>query len=624
MKKNLLYFFLVVAGLAAIIGFTAPYLLSHTKIGLEFKGGYEIVYAASPLRGEGQVDQAVLVQTAQILASKANALGISEPDVQVEGDNQIRVQLAGVSTNAQVRSITQQGNLPVKLTEKYSETVGGVLGATDLSDTLHAGLLALGIIFAFMLLVYRLPGLISTFCIIVYLWLLLVVFNLLSATLSLAAIVAFVLGIGIASDANILSYERIKEELKRGRAFFDALRTGQKLALRTILDANAAGIIGAIILFIIGIGPIRGFALTTVLSIVISIISNVFLSRLLIQWLADTKLGNSFFFFPKKKSRDGQIAPWFNFVRLRWIFFALSLAIALYGTYTIFTVPLNLDIDFKAGTALDITLPKSIDQDTATSIMADAGVPPATLAVGGAKSNQIAARFDDVLNPVGIDRLINAFKQKYGENVVYDENTYDPTIAQGLVVKAIETIILAMIGIFVFVTIRFGWQFAVAGTIAFLFTAYFVLCMFSIFQDEIDVTFIAAILTVIGYSINDTIVIFDRIRENLKMTKVTTSAELSALVNISIRQMLKRSIFTMLTVVTAALCLYQFGAEPLHAFALAIFYGLICGTYSSIFIAAQIWLLLARGNRSYKSDGPFKLEPVESEVPASLAHHEPA
>jgi preprotein translocase SecF subunit len=592
MKKSIIAVFIVVF-LSTLMIFTTPSLLQTTRIGLEFKGGYEVLYVADSLQSGKPVDKTALLKTAEILGSRANSLGVAEPDVIVEGSNLIRVKLAGVSSNDQVRAILNQpGALPVNLTEKYSQTVGGVLGEADLWATLQAGFIAFSLILGFMMLIYRGPGLVAGFALLTYLWLLLVVFNVLHATLSLAAIVAFVLGVGIASDANILSFERIKEELRSGSQILPALKEGEHHALRAILDSNATGLIGAFVLFAVGIGPVRGFALTTILSILIGLVSNVFLTRLLFNLMAESNVIKSSQFFGVTRIILANFRGGLNLVRHRFWFFAASGLFALVGAFTLLTTPLNLDIDFKAGTALDVSISQSITQDKATTIMEDAGIHPATVAIAGDKSTQIAARFDNVLNADEINKIIDRFKKEYGSSVAFQENTADPTVAQELVVKTIYAIALAILGIFLFVNWRFGWTFAIAATVGILNSAFFVLSTFAIFKYEIDVTYIAAILIVIGYSVNDTIVVFDRIRENWQLNKMHSVEDLASLVNHSIWQVSKRSIYTVLTVITGSLCLFYFGAEPLHTFALAIFFGLACGSYSSIFIAAPLWFVL--------------------------------
>ena len=274
---------MIVAIIAIAITFTGPSLIQNTRIGLEFKGGYEILYKVEPLNSS-PLDKSLLLQEAQALESQANTLGISEPEVRIEGTDQIRVLLAGVTNGDEIRSVLNKpNNIPVKITEQYSQTVGGVLGASDLHDTIYAGLVALGITFVLLILLYRLNGFIAIFTLIVYLWLLLLAFNLLHATLSLAAIVAFVLGVGVAAGSNIIFFERIKEELRTNSSPALALKESFASSLRTIFDSNVTIIIGAIVLFAMGIGPIRGFALTMTLSILVSFISNVFLARLLMN-----------------------------------------------------------------------------------------------------------------------------------------------------------------------------------------------------------------------------------------------------------------------------------------------------------------------------------------------------
>lgn len=593
--KYFVIFVAIIVGFSGVIIYTSPSLVSNVNIGLEFKGGYEILYSAESPSGE-PVSPDLLLATANILQERANSLGISEPQIIIEGDHEIRVQLAGVSDTQKARQILNSGdNLPLKLTEKYSYTVGGVLGDAALKQTFHAGIIALVLIFAFMLIFYRGVGAIACFTVICYLWLLVLVFNMLNATLSLAAVITFVLGMGIAVDANIIAYERIKEELRKGKSIETALKDGEHNAFRNIMYPNIATLIAGVVLFLVGIGPIRGFSLTLILSVLISIATNVFLSRIVLSMLVKSNVVKSpgFFGIRVKSIQEPKIQ--FNFVDHRYKFFAITTVIIAIGAVMFYTTPLNYDIDFKAGTALDITLDQSITQEEATSIMEeDAGIEPATVTIGGADNNQIAARFDDVLESNDVKKIIDTFKENYA--VQYEENTSDPTIATELASKALYVILIAVAAIIVFVTVRFSWRYAFATTVSVLNSSIFVIAMFAIFKFEVDVTFIAAILTIIGFSTYDSIVILDRISENLKQTEIQDRRHLSKLISQSIWQMMPRSINTMLTVSIAAACVYIFGAEPLQMFSLAILFGLVCGTYSSICIGTPIFYMLkARG-----------------------------
>ena len=582
---------MIVAIIAIAITFTGPSLIQNTRIGLEFKGGYEILYKVEPLNSS-PLDKSLLLQEAQALESQANTLGISEPEVRIEGTDQIRVLLAGVTNGDEIRSVLNKPNdIPVKITEQYSQTVGGVLGASDLHDTIFAGLVALGITFVLLILLYRLKGFIAIFTLIVYLWLLLLAFNLLHATLSLAAIVAFVLGVGVAAGSNIIFFERIKEELRTDSTPALALKESFASSLRTIFDSNVTIIIGAIVLFAMGIGPIRGFALTMTLSILVSFISNVFLARLLMNlfFLHKYTSENTVETEERRIIKSPDLPMGLNILKNRNVFLLATSLILIIGIGSIASSSFNYDIDFKAGTALDVTLPTSIDQENATSVMEDAGIPPATVAVGGKDSNQIAARFDDVLTHEQVTIVVDAFKNEYGENVAYVENTSDPSVAQQLAFKAIIAILLAVGAMFIFITLRFNWRIATAATIGIISVGLFVLSVFSLFKLEIDVTFIAAMLTIIGYAANEVVVVFDRVREN---SNLTNGENPTSIMNLSIKQVFTRSIYTVSIVVIGATCLYFLGAEPLQMFSLAIFVGLLTGTFVSICVAPAIWSYL--------------------------------
>lgn len=605
MKKSVIAIF-IIAFLWTLMFLTTPSLLHSTQVGLEFRGGYEVLYAINSLEPGIPLEKSILLKTATILKNRAVSLGVAEPDIAVEGNNLIRVKLAGISGNGQAQAILNQSELlPVKLTEKYSQTVAGILGEADFRATLMAVLLVVYGTFLFIGIVYQGPGYVAVLALTTYLWLLLVVFNLLHITLSLETAVAFVLGVGIASNANILSFERIKEELSSGKAKLLALREGDHQAFRAILDSNAMILIGALVLFSVGIAPIRGFALTTVISILISFVSNVFLARLLLNLLVQGNIIKSPLFLGLEQGTVTHFRGGVHVIRHRIWFFTASALFALFGAFTLLTTPLNLDVDFKSGTALDVSLNQPITQIKATALIEEAGFKPATVVIGGDQKNQIFAQFDNALNPVQVAQIVDSFKKNYGSSVASQENTTDPFSARELIFKAVYAIAFSILGIFGYVTWRFGWQYGVAATVGILNSAFFVVSMFAIFHYEIDVTFIAAILTIIGFSAQNTIVVFDRIRENMQLVNPTCVADLTALVNQSIWQTLKRSIYSILTVVTGALSLFYFGAEALNPFSLAILLGLACGAYSSIFIAVPLWFLLRQKSLPTLNSGSF-------------------
>lgn len=282
----------------------------------------------------------------------------------------------------------------------------------------------------------------------------------------------------------------------------------------------------------------------------------------------------------------------FDFMKNRRKFFSFSVIITVLGLLTLLIFGLNLGVDFKAGTSLDISLGQSIDKAKADEKFKSVNLIPAVMTIGGDNSDRVSVRYDEVLSEDDVNKVQDAFKADYGDQVSLEVNTVSPDIANELALKAIYGIIIASVAISIYVSIRFEWRFAVAAIIAILHDAFIVISMFSIFRLEVDLPFIAAILTTIGYSINDKIVIFDRIRENQRFSKIRSSEELALMINNSIWQTMARNINTVVTVLIAALCLFIFGSESIKLFALAKIIGLTSGAYSSICIASPLWFLL--------------------------------
>jgi preprotein translocase SecF subunit len=593
LSSRRLSFILLTGLLACLVAATFSSLATHVRFGLEFRGGYEIYYVVNPAPGKTQLAKDDLLQTVAILSKRADSIGITEPDIRVEGANHIRVKLAGLTSAEESRSLlgSSQG-LPTQLTEKYTQTVGSVLGKTALAETVQAGLIGIACIFLLLVGLYRTAGLIAAFCTLVYLWLLLIVFTASGATLSLSAVVAFVLGIGMAADASIICLERIREEIDLGRSLREAVENGFKGSLPTIRDANLVTALAMIALFAAGIGPIQGFALTMLVSIVISVATNFLLIRRLMLWLVDTQWLSQRWLIGKGKPRATK-ARRFNFVGLGKTAIVVSLLTIVSGSLYYRAHGLNLDIDFTAGTALDIDVDRAITQETATQIMTGAGTIPATVAVGGAQNQHIAVRFDEVLKPADLKQIITAFKGKY-QTVEYEENTADPGVARDFATRAIYAVIAAFASIAIYIGLRFSWAIALATLLPIVQDILIVSAIFSLFKLEIDVTYIAALLTIIGYSLNDKIVIFGRIVENVKKSPPVDALALWSLINLSISQTLGRSLYTVLTVVMASTCLYLFACEPLQMFSLALVLGLISGAVSSIFMSSAIWLTLSR------------------------------
>jgi SecD/SecF fusion protein len=484
-----------------------------------------------------------------------------------------------------------------------------------LDQTVLAGIIGIAIIFLFMLAFYRLPGLIAVITLSAYIYVILQVFDWMNGVLTLPGIAALILGVGMAVDANIITYERIKEELKLGRTVRSAFKAGSRRSFATIFDANITTILAGGVLFFFGTSSVKGFATMLILSIVVSFITAVFLSRILLgllvesRWL-DKKKG---YFGVKKKdilsvdeTDDDTTAPTkfdqVDFLKYRKLFFMLSTVAVIAGIIIILVFKLNLGIDFASGTRVEVLAGKTITTQEITEELSKLDLEVDDIVLSGDENEIGVARFTGTLDQQKIADLKNQFKEKYGTEP--NVSTVSPTVGKELAQNAMYGVLIAAIGIIIYVAIRFEFYMGLASVIALLHDAFFIIAFFSITRLEVDITFIAAVLTIVGYSINDTIVTFDRIRELQKKRKVKTVEDLQFIVNRSLQQTFTRSINTVLTVVIAVVALLIFGSSSITNFSIALLVGLVCGTYSSLFIAAQLWLIWKGKQLNKKKEVP--------------------
>lgn len=283
----------------------------------------------------------------------------------------------------------------------------------------------------------------------------------------------------------------------------------------------------------------------------------------------------------------------FDFMKHSKTFFTFSIIITILGAIFLLANGFNRGVDFKAGTSLDISASQTMPKAKVQELITAAGFPKGIITPG---EERVSIRFDRVLSQEEVEKLKTGFTTAFGKDVSLEENTVDTTLAQELASKAIYAVMIASLFILIYVAFRFEWRFGVAAIVALLHDAFIVISVFSIFQIEVNLTFVAAILTIIGFSINDTIVIFDRIRENLRFSKLKTYDDLKHLINVSVGQTFTRSINTVLTVFIGALLLFILGGESIRNFSLAMLLGLVCGAYSSIMIASPLWALLKKGS----------------------------
>lgn len=531
---------------------------------------------------------------------------VSAPTVQ-QVISSTEVQISGSFTTEETKhlaGILNAGSLPVHLEEIYSTSVGAQFGDDALSSTIFASIIGVALIFIFMLFYYRIPGLISIITLAVFVYLNLLIFDWINGTLTLPGIAALVLGVGMAVDANILTAERIKEELRIGKTVKQAYHEGSKNSFSAILDANLTTFLAAAVLFFFGTSSIKGFATLLMISIVVTFFTAVWGSRLLMGLIVHSGLtdGKPFLYGVRNSavhSADEHLDTLdlstkfdrFDFVHNRKKFFTLSIVLLVAGAIIIGIFRLNLGIDFSSGTRMEIVSDNQLTQQEITDYVEEIGYPSEDVVISGDLNNIGVVRYKEEFSQQTINELKSTISQEYG----HDPNisTVSPTVGKELVKNAIYALSIAALGIIIYVAFRFEWRMGLASIVALLHDAFFMIAIFSILRLEVDITFVAAVLTIIGYSINDTIVTFDRIRENLhKVKKIEDAKELAKIVNKSLRQTLGRSVNTVLTVIFVVVALLIFGAPSITNFSIALLIGLIAGTYSSIFISAQLWYVM--------------------------------
>ncbi|MFA7744074.1 protein translocase subunit SecDF [Salinicoccus roseus] len=722
---------LVAVMLLTVIGLTVKDLVKDVNLGLDLQGGFEVLYQVEPLEEGDEIDDTAVRSTAQTLESRVNVLGVSEPNIQIEEGNRIRVQLAGVEDQAEAREllstqaeltirdvddnvlldgsdlvqggasqnfdemnqpmvslelkdpdkfreITEEiserppgenlmviwmdfeegedsfeeevqkedpkfisapsvsqpinssdvmisggfsgqegleraqniaallnsGALPVKLTEIYSTSVGAQFGEQALDETVTAGLIGVALVFIYMIAFYRLPGVVAAVTLTVYIYLTIFGFNMISGVLTLPGIAALILGVGMAVDANIIMYERIKDELRIGRNLKQAYKKASAASLWTIIDANITTLVAGVVLFAFGTSSVKGFATMLLLSILMSFITAVFLTRFLLSMLIKSGFFNNRlgWFGVKEESRysinegkdiEDLTTPWdrFDFVGHSRKFFAFSLGTILVGLLILSIFKLNLGIDFTSGTRADIQTDGEATVEQVEEELEAMDLSPDSITTSG--EDMVVARYTEDLPQDAVTKMQSTFDELYGSEPAI--STVSPVIGQELAKNAVIALAVASIGIILYATIRFEWRMALPSVLALIHDAFIMIAVFSIFRLEVDITFIAAVLTIIGYSINDTIVTFDRVRENLRKYKVIRKEEeIDTIINRSLKQTLTRSVNTVLTVIIVVVFLVLFGSTAILNFSIALLVGLISGIYSSLFIALQLWGILKK------------------------------
>ena len=489
------------------------------------------------------------------------------------------------------------GSLSLELEELRSSVVAAQLGEEAISTSVMAGAIGLIIVILFMIIAYRVPGIVAGIALILYTVLMLITLNAFDITLTLPGIAGIILGIGMAVDANVIIYARIREEIGAGVSVRSAIKAGFSKAFSAIFDGNITTLIAAFVLMWLGSGTVKGFAYTLALGIVISMFTSLVVSRLIVNALYAVGIHDPKFYGNTKERKA------INFVGKRKVFFIVSIILILSGPAAMLinsqagNKALNYSLEFSGGTSTTVTFNEDMDIKTIDSevtpvveeVTGDKNVQP-TKVVG---TNQVVIKTRS-LTQEEREALQNALVEKFGvdENTISTESI-SSTVSKEMRQDAIVAVIVATICMLLYIWFRFkDIRFASSAVLALLHDVLVVLAFYAIARISVGNTFIACMLTIVGYSINATIVIFDRIRENMHGSRRIDNIE--EVVNSSITQTLTRSIYTSFTTFVMVAVLYIMGVSSIREFAAPLMVGILVGAYSSVCVTGALWLVMKK------------------------------
>jgi SecD/SecF fusion protein len=488
--------------------------------------------------------------------------------------------------------VLRAGALPAPVKILQNITIGPSLGTDSIKKGLIAGVIGAAAVIIFTIFYYRISGVVAVIALVLNIYFLLALLSAFQATLTLPGIAGIILSIGMGVDSNVLIFERIREELKAGRTTFSAIFQGYSRTFITIFDAHVTVLITSLILFIFGTGPIRGFAVTLSISILVNLFTAIFATKIFYEYLYERGIDFRIKFFELIKKAN------FNFMKFKKICAILSLILSLTGCFGIlqaFLGKANLGIDFTGGAIIYLSSEKTPDLGLLRKTLEESGIKDFMLQ-DIKKENMILLKVKLSKESLTeeVNHILSLLNQKLPDhkfNVVSKEEI-GSTISQELQNKATLAILGALVGIIVYLAFRFNVYFGIAAGLATFHDVLVTFGLFYLLGKEINLLFITALLTLAGYSLTDTVVIFDRIRENLQKHSF---ANFDELINKSINDVFSRTIITVLTTLFGSLSLLLFGGVVIRDFALALTIGFIVGTYSSIFLASPLLQVLHKG-----------------------------
>ena len=500
-------------------------------------------------------------------------------------------------------NILKSGKLPAPARIIEEAIVGPSLGEEAIDAGLKSFIFALIMVLIYMIFYYNRAGLVSNVALLANIFFIFGVLSSLGAVLTLPGIAGIVLTIGMSVDANVLIYERIREELKNNKGIKLAISDGYKNAYSSIIDANVTTLLTGIVLYTFGSGPIKGFATTLIIGILTSLFAAIFITRLVISARLNKGKDVS---FSNKITHGAFKNTKIDFIGNRKRFYIISSILIIAGTFSLFTKGLNYGVDFVGGRTYVVRFDNTVDNEKVreklnATFVDETGLSysPQVKTFGSDNQVKITTSFMINNNNLETDEIVET---KLNEGLSQMEQDYEimssqkvgPTIADDIKNAAMGSIVFSLLIIFLYILLRFRkWQFSLGAVVAVFHDVLIVLSIFSFFYGilpfslEIDQAFIAALLTIIGYSLNDTVVVFDRVREYMNINK---RKEIKEFMNTSLNSTLSRTINTSLTTFFVLLIIFIFGGEVIRGFMFALMVGVIVGTYSSLFVASPIML----------------------------------
>ena len=498
-------------------------------------------------------------------------------------------------------ALIRGGALPVDLVEVQSSIQAASIGADALDKSIIAGAIGIGLIFIMMILFYGLLGLVADIALMLYVAMFIWSMSLLDVVLTLPGIAALILSIGMAVDANVIIFARIKEEICAGKSIRVSVQAGFKNALTTVLDAQITTLIAAVVLYEVGTTSVKGFALTLIIGIVISIFTAVIITQLFISLLAESKKfsQNKYFGVNDDGTPKQFLNKTFCFIKNRKVFYAISAGIIILGLVFTFIRGLNYGIDFTGGTMIQVDLHKQVEISDVEDAIDKYKLNPSII-YSGENNEQVVIKTIESLDNEERAEVIGTLEEEFGisDKDVLASEQFGPSVGDELKLNAIKAVLIASVGMLIYIIFRFkSWKYGFSAIAGVVHDVLIVIAFYGIFGFTVNNPFIAAILTLVGYSINDTIVIFDRIRENKRLYRKDGSE-----VNIdrSINSTLNRTIMTSLTTLIVMVPLCIMVSSSIREFIIPLMIGVIVGCYSSIFICSPIYYELCKGSEESK------------------------